>query len=477
MASAQVQNAADVHSGAYSTAFAPGSRALIPNLRVTTATVSLLPVNSTTPIPADVVKLDNSGIAFVIPADMPEGPAQLIYKPGNQATQWTSVTIVPSNLSLYRTGPGGPLIAQNVQPSGAYPNGLSTPAQPGQGVQIWASGLGATPPPDVRITLGGVPQQILYIGSPPGEPGLHQINFLVAPGTPDGCYVPLILTYGTHTAAGFISKTSDGNPCHHPWGLSKAAMQQLDLGNTIQVGEFTLSTGIEAASANLASRTESGQFELTLMNASQIATYFTASAPAQTCSRLSATSGIIGGFGIGNGGAPTATIAKGTSSLQLPWTNPTPSDSPLNALPPAALSAGNWTASTAANFALPATSFAFVLPPPIQLTGSALIQVNRSQNQTITWNGSGYDSTATLNLSLTAPGSLPISCTAPAQAGSLTIPSSLLSLFSAASTGSLSVSVAETGSGIPAAGFASGNNPFLMLVLWNSTDARPVDFQ
>ena len=50
-----------------------------------------------------------------------------------------------------------------------------------------------------------------------------------APGTPDGCYVPLVVTYGTQSVTSFLSKTSDGLPCHHPFQLSVAAMTQLDM--------------------------------------------------------------------------------------------------------------------------------------------------------------------------------------------------------------------------------------------------------
>jgi hypothetical protein len=39
------------------------------------------------------------------------------------------------------------------------------------------------------------------------------------------------------------------------------------------------------------------------------------------------------------------------------------------------------------------------------------------------------------------------------------------------------VSVSEAGSGIPYADFSTSNGPLLMLVIWGSTDARPVDFQ
>jgi uncharacterized protein (TIGR03437 family) len=493
-ASAQVQSAADVGAGVYTTILAQGSLAVInysqtTSTTLTSATVSLLPANSTTPIPAQVTNVQPFTITFVVPTDVPTGAAQLIYKPGNQATQWTTVTIVPTNLALVRTGPIGPLIAENINPDGTIAsNGLATPVQPGQPVVIVGTGLGSTPQSAVGITLGGVAQTVLYAGAAPGLPGVNQINFRIAAGTPDGCYVPLIVTYGTQSVTSFLSKTSDGMPCHHPFGLSVAAMQLLDRGTSIQTGEITMTTGIEAASSDRASRRESAQFVYFSLNAPQIANYFvgTASSPAQSACSIVHASGTGGSF-LGEIFDPSAlgavTLANATSTLTPPWASPPPADSPLNDLPPPVIAAGPWTGSISGGSALAASSFGFVLPPPIQIAGGAPLTLNRGQNQTIAWTStsiaSGYDSNATLQLSLTAqyPGSPVLTCSVPAQAGGITLPSNLLTQFQPGSAGVVSVSVTEAGPGIPYADFSTSNGPLLMLVFWGSTDARPVDFQ
>jgi uncharacterized protein (TIGR03437 family) len=495
VSSAQVQNAADVGAGAFTTILAQGSLAAIDfsqltSTPVTSATVSLLSVNSTTPVPAQVVSVESFEIRFVVPPTFPTGAAQLIYKPGNQATQWTGVTIVPTSFALFRSGPVGPLIAQNVNADGtAVSNGLATPAQPGQAVVIWGtglgSGLGSTPQSAVQITLGGVTQTVLYAAAPPYEPSVTQINFRVAAGTPDGCYVPLTVSFGTQSVTSFLSKTSDGLPCHHPFQLSVAALQLLDSGSSIQTGELAVTTGIEAASSARASRQESAQFQSQYLNAAQIANYFigVAGNPAQPCSMAQATgvseSILLGGGWLGSGAPSTMTLKNATSTLPLPWTSPVPTDSPLNDLPPAIVAAGPWTWIASADSGFPASSFNFVLPPPIQIAGGAPVTIDRSQNQTIAWSGTGYDSTATLQLSLTAqyPGSPVLGCSVPAQAGAVTLPSNLLAQFNGGFAGVLSAWVNETGSGIPYANLTANGSPLLMLVLWSSTDARPVDFQ
>lgn len=486
--SAQVQNAADVNAGAFTTNLAPGSLAAIQfsqttGTSVTSATVSLLPVNTTTAFPATVTSVAPFNIMFIVPPAMPSGPAQLIYKPGTQATQWTTVNIVPTSFSLYRTGSGGPLIAQDVPASGpAYPIGMTTPAQPGNGVQLWGTGLGSIAQGAVQVTLGGVAQRVLYAGPANVYPELTQINFLVAPGTPDGCYVPLVVTYGTQSATSFLSKTSDGMPCHHPWGLSVQAMKLLDSGTSIEVGEIAMSTGIEAASGERASRQESAQLTPDYLNAAQIAAYFTTSAPiaTQPCSPSVAESGIIESiFGPAGPNGPT-TLENANSTLTLPFTSPQGSDSALSNLPPPVIAAGAWTWNTASASGVPQqVSFPFALPPPVQLAGGAPIMIDRTQGATISWNGAGYDANAVLKLTLsTGPMALPaLSCAVAAQAGSVRIPANLLVNFSAGNSGVLSVSVSENGPGIPAGDFVLDGSPFVALVLWNSTDARPVDFQ
>jgi uncharacterized protein (TIGR03437 family) len=463
---------------------APGSQAAVNyfptgSTPASSATVSFLPVNTSTPIPAQIVSVNPVAITFIVPPGVPYGPAQLIYKPGSQATQWTTVTIVPISFSLYRTGAVGPLIAPIVPLTGpAYPSGLARPAQPGFGVEIFGSGLGAVPPSQIQVTLGGVAQQVLYAGTPSGLPGLTQIDFVVAPGTPDGCYVPLVVDYGTQSLSSFLSKTSDGMPCHHPWGLSAQALTMLDGGGSINVGEIQLNTGIEAAASNRASRQETAQIMAAELNAGQIASSFVGLSgnPAQPCSVLS---GIYSGFGFGgSGSAGAAQLTNSAGTITLPYTSPQPTDSALASLPPPVIAPGPWqfTATDASVFPAGA-SFTFSLPSPVQISGGAPIAINHTESSTITWNGSAYDSFATLQLTLTSFLSPVISCSVPAQSGSVTIPASLLASFHPGSAGVLSVSVSETGSGIPSADFTLDNAPVLALATLTSSDTRPVDFQ
>lgn len=415
---------------------------------------------------------------------------RVIYKQSGQLTQWSPAVIAPDHFALFRSGNPGPLTALSVDPDGHSVSsiGLANPAQPGQFIEIVGTGLGANAQRIVpQLTLGGVQQNVTFVGAAPGEPGAMQINFQVSPATPDGCYVPLTLKLATSTLSSFLSKTSDGMPCHHPFGLSVTALKALALGQSVQTGMISMTTALTAVSADRASRQENANVTVLPMAASDIARYFTASR-LQGCGGAPSAGAVFSVLGSGPQLGATMTLRDTKTTLTLPspsgfaytTTIPPASDAPLNALPAPAIGGGKWTWSSSGGSDLPASNFSFNLAPPIQINGGAPVSMSSSQDQTITWNGTAYDSSAILQLSVSQnPAFSPsIVCFAPAQSGALTIPANLLGQFSPGGVGTLSVSVTESGAGIPAANFTLSNgSPLLMLVSRGSTDTRPVDFK
>ena len=475
-ASAQtVANAAGASS-----AIAPGSLATINYFlgQIDTAlpaTVSLLPAGAATALNAQVVGVSPFSITFVVPADAPVGDAEIIFKPGGGATQWARATIVPASFALFGNGSTGPAIVQNIAADGTVTlNGLASPAQPGQAIVLWGTGLGATPSSSIQVTLGGVNQQVLYAGIAPGQPGLNQINIRVASGTPDGCYVPLVVRYGAQSTTSFLSKTSDGSPCHNPFGLSVGAMKQIDSGGTLPLTAFTLTSAIVAAAADRASRHESATVTSELLSASTLANYFVSSplrAPVG-CTNSAAFSGVVESV-LFAGSPPSAySLNSPAAALSLPWNSSDAGDAPLAKLPAAVLSG---------NLTLLGTNppFSFTLPAPVEFGDTSPVIMDHTQDHTVIWNGSAFDSTATALLSLSSGAAAAplVTCIASASAGTITIPAKLLAPFSAGSEGILSISVSETGSGIPHTEVQSQGTSTLLLMNWTSTDSRPVDFK
>jgi hypothetical protein len=423
---AQVQNAADADAGVLgASAIAPASQAFVNDPVQGTppalngASVSIRPVGSATPIPAQVLSTSTTGIVFYVPPDTPFGSAQLIYNQTGQLTQSTGVLVASSHLALYR----GSVKTMNVNASGPpTPNGLANPAQPGQTVEIQATGLSALPLFPPAVSLGGVSQSVVSAGA--NGTGLLKISIQISPDTPDGCYLPLTVTWGASTATSFISKTSDGMACHHPFGLSTQVLQTLDSGGTVETGLISISRALSAASADHASRSEQAVVIVSDFSAAQIAGYLTTN-PAIGCGGPGGSAGsfISGLFGPGQLGS-TMTLQNGATTLQIPSgggaeysiTIPPTADAPLNHLPAPVLGGGAWTWSSSAG------QFDFKLLPPVQINGGAPIRIQTDQSQTITWDGSGFDAGAIMQLSLSAGNFEPasITCFAAAQSGALT---------------------------------------------------------
>jgi uncharacterized protein (TIGR03437 family) len=490
---AQVQNAADAAAGPGSSPIAPGSLAFVSDYYSSTpgtgAFVAIRPVGSSTRVPAQVVSVSSTGITFLVPPDIPLGNAQVIYKQAGLLTQWAPAVIAPDHFALYRSGNPGPLTALSVGRDGRSVSsiGLANPAQPGQFIEILGTGLGGTTQTTVpQLTLGGVQQNVTFAGEAPGEPGAMQINFQISPATPDGCYVPLMLKWAASTFTSFLSKTSDGMPCHHPFGLSVTALKALDLGQSVQTGMISMTTALTAVSADRASRQENANVTVLPMAASDIARYFTAST-LQGCGGAPSSGFLASILSSPVHLGDTLTLRDATTTLNLQWngfeymTMITPSgDAPLTTLPAPVIGNGQWTWSSSGGSDLPGSNFSFNLAPPIQINGSAPVSMSSRQDQTITWNGGAYDSNAILQLSVSQNPGIPpaIVCFAPAQSGALMIPANLLMPFSPGGVGTLSVSVSESGAGIPAANYTlSDGSPLLMLVSRGSSDTRPVDFK
>jgi uncharacterized protein (TIGR03437 family) len=98
-------------------------------------------------------------------------------------------------------------------PTGAIPGIQSHPANPGDYLTIYATGLGpvTNQPPTgsaalaapisqttdtASVTIGGVAAPVLFSGLAPGFVALYQVNVQVPPDTPAGSAVPVVLSIG-----------------------------------------------------------------------------------------------------------------------------------------------------------------------------------------------------------------------------------------------------------------------------------------
>lgn len=460
------------------------------------ATLSIRPVGSNTPIPVTVTKAVPGAITFVVPAAMPLGGAELLYQIAGQPTQWTTVNVVQSSFAFFSIASGGPAIAQTVASNGSTGNvGLATPTQPGQTLLLTGSGLGNGS--TVSATIGGVTTPVTYAGPHPTLAGYDEILLQIPTAAPDGCYVPVAVTYNQTTVTTTISKTSDGSPCKHPWQLSLSDMKKLDGGDTLADGVIGLSTQLSVVTSSAGSRTESASMNLGQITAGGIAAYFTpAAAPSGascTAPTLVGVPSLVEGAFFVSSPSPRVPDIGTSVTLQTPTTAitlarmdgnsyysaslPPPTDGPIGDLPPPIIAGGKWMFQSSGGTDLAASSFGFTLPAPIQLAGGAPISVSRNRDQTITWNGAAFDAGATVNIVLSGSTAI-VSCTAPASAGTVTIPASLLSGYTENTIGTLTINLSESGFFLPHAQLKlHGFNTLQMVVSFSSNDSRPVFFQ
>jgi hypothetical protein len=346
---------------------------------------------------------------------------------------------------------------------------------------VTGSGLGNATP--FQISLGGAAATIVHPLTQRAEPGYDRIFVQIPAGAPDGCYVPLTLTYNQTTVTTSISKTSNGTPCVHPFQLSTADLQTLDSGGSLATAQISMNTSLQVAASDAASRSESANISESSMNAAAIASYF-APIPSSNCSIVQPEYLLFDGL-VGINPTPdlgaSMTLQNGSTTLTFAGEGDystaflVPTEGPLSNLPAPVIAAGKWTWTSSGGADLPASSFTFSLPSPFQLNSGWPLSLNRGQDQTLTWNGANFPAGVVLTASLS--GALGISCTAPANAGSLTVPATLLSQVPPGSLGTLSISVSQMGSFIPHTLFKLKNgNTLLVFVSYSTGDSRAIDF-
>jgi uncharacterized protein (TIGR03437 family) len=187
---------------------APGMLAM---LSAPATKIGIRPSGSATPIPAELTGSTSGQATFVVPRNMPLGGAEIEYQAEGQPTGWTNVNVVAASFDFFRIAPGGPVIAQAAGAGGALsPIGLATPAQPGQTIVFKGSGLGNAL---FTVTVGGVPAPLVAAAPHRANPGADEIRIQIPAAAPDGCYVPLVLTYNGTAVNTTISKTSNGAAC------------------------------------------------------------------------------------------------------------------------------------------------------------------------------------------------------------------------------------------------------------------------
>jgi uncharacterized protein (TIGR03437 family) len=404
-------------------------------------------VNGVTTVPS-LYYTSATQVAAVLPSTTPVGAGTITVAYNGQTSAAAPIQVVQSALGLdtvYGIGTGLGVITDSNNALFDFTH----PAQPGQTVVLWGSGVGPDLSNDDRtyplnqnnltniplqVYIGGISANVLYRGRSQ-YPGVDQVDVVIPAGVSPGCFVSIVAVTGsivsntvTIPVASLIGRCSDeglsysGNQFE-----SLAAKTNVEVG-TIIVGETLSPSGTTWSAGATFQLVQSGLYASGYGDASEgscvvIPPASSTEGPFQSSGLDAGTIAITfpGGLGIMN-------EAPGTVGSYI---------TSLAAGPPDPGSQGIQYSfiGTGGKDIPPFTSGLTLEWPPLVWTNqSSFAAINRSQGATVTWadstsgllndieiSGSAVTATAT-----GAPLTVGFSCHAPVEAGSFTIPPSIL---------------------------------------------------
>ena len=226
------------------------------------------------------VFVSDTQINAILPSGTPVGNAliSVVYNGGTSTPQ--NIRVVNSSVGLFSiAGSGvGPSILQNYTTTGLPVNARSVPAQPGQTVILYGTGLGAALnadnvnpqagdlPQKVEIFVGGKLAAKSYSGRSPCCSGLDQYAFVIPADAALGCNVPLQVRTNGNVPSNVVSLSisSDGKACTdsvQPFGAVTSGGNSgivLLLRSNLQISFGGMTVGVTRDSLNATFRNEKG---------------------------------------------------------------------------------------------------------------------------------------------------------------------------------------------------------------------------
>jgi uncharacterized protein (TIGR03437 family) len=215
-------------------------------------------VNGVTTVPS-LYYTSPTQIAAVLPSTTPVGAGTITLTYNGQTSAPAPIQVIPSAVGLdtvYGNGSG-----QGVITDANYNLiGFTHPAQPGQPVILWGSGVGPDPSNDDRtyplqqnnltnipmqVYIGGIAANILYRGRSQ-FPGVDQIDVVIPLSVSPGCFVSVVAMSGsivsntvTIPVGSAIAPCSDAGQ-----GYSGSQFQSLAAKTTIEAGTILAAESI-----------------------------------------------------------------------------------------------------------------------------------------------------------------------------------------------------------------------------------------
>ena len=386
-------------------------------LTTTLAGVSIQVKQGATSVSALPLFVVAGQVNALMPSNTPLGWVSVWVNYNGQQSNPSPVFIVHDSPGIFTaTGTGiGPAAVQNaINATSVVPNSNQASAKPGQTEVLYLTGLGPISAPDnqpapagnlataVEVWVGGISAAVAYSGRSPCCSGLDQIDFVVPPNAPQGCWVPVAVRTSNVTIANYVSMAIDptGAPCSDPSNTLSAAIVK---GGPL--GELTLTrivvhedVGVNAAvdvsndfATYAATNQPGGQFAFTP---------FLSTPPVGTCTVYPG----VGDF-FDFGQIPQGVIPNLNSATQLSISGQGTSQNasltnsaavlgsslPLYSLPNLLyLNAGTYSVSGSAGSDVGAFMASVVVPSALTwINQDQITIVNRSQPLMLTWTNGG----------------------------------------------------------------------------------------
>jgi uncharacterized protein (TIGR03437 family) len=431
-------------------------------------------VNGTS-LAAPVSAVSSTQVTAIMPSGAPVGSGTVTVAFNGQTSAAAPVQVAAANFAFYTLNGSGSGPAQATDANGNTIT-MTNPAQPGAMVTLAGTGLGAISADDisqpsmsdvsssVTLYVGSEQAAVQYAGRSGAAPGQDQVAFTVPDDAITGCYVPVALVVNNITSNfGSIAIAPAGSTCSDGNGFTSAQTQQVQAsGGNVRLASINLQRTVSSPGPTTI---DNGSAAFGLYSPSQIMSSlgpvqaaslggctvfgFTGTSPSVT--DPTQPQGLNAGAAItisGSNGAKQLTGSVGVYGAQLA----TSANGGKLYLDPGTYSCSNGTGGSDVG----AFQGQVTTPPPIAWTNAANItSVNRSQGVTVTWTGgdpNGFVYVSGNSILAQGNGAM-FTCTAPASAGTFTVPSMVTMSLPASSSGGLtlmgvSAPVSFTGPGI-----------------------------
>jgi uncharacterized protein (TIGR03437 family) len=205
---------------------AAGLQALTYPLQTTLGGVAVSIVQGKTTVAALPIYVSATQVNIIMPSNAPLGPVSVQVSYNGQTSNFSPVTAVASSFGIFSVnsaGVGPGIVTDYISATSQPLNSLAAGAAPGQLVIIWGTGLGAVPsdinppaagnlPVQTEVFVGGVSAPLSYNGRSPCCSGLDQIAVTLPANVPTGCYVPVVVRTAGTTVSNAVTMAISAQP-------------------------------------------------------------------------------------------------------------------------------------------------------------------------------------------------------------------------------------------------------------------------